>query len=628
MGHYNQRRVPHIMRATKTLHHPSNFLFFDTETKDIYEGKKPGLQRHKLWFGYLWAFHYDKGKPYHSIRKRFTNSDEFFAIVRTRLSKDLPLYIFVHNTTFDLTQVNFWHQLDNLGIKVNYAVLEDPPFMLSLTWDEKRIIVLNTFNYWKCTVAQMGESLRIAKLPMPSLKASKEAWNKYCLRDVEIIANQVCSLIDFLNEDELGSFCISAPALAMSCFKRSFMKHDIYLHDREQVLKLERSCYYGGFVNNFYIGKSNGAKLYHTDINSLYPFVMLKNYPCKLIDSVKSPKLKILNQLGQSIGGCAYVSLESPTIAYPKRHNNRLCFVCGKFNTFLCGRELQRAYFAGHIRSIHFCSLYELAPVFKSFVEYFWTKRVYYKKQHDNVRDGLMKLLMNSLYGKFGMKGYSWRDFTPENLRIYYELHGCICPKRYLENNYQPILSHNSSNWHAEGIPSPIKLRYLGGKLEIDFPTGEHSESFCAIAAFVTSYARDLLNEYINIAGEYQTLYCDTDSLFVTEKGFKKLIKANLIDSYTLGKLKLEGESTKWAFYGPKDYIFDTKVALKGIRKNATKINDTTFEQDQFEGLKSVFKRGADDYIDIKRIRKTNKRIINKGVLGKDGWVTPLMIHE
>jgi hypothetical protein len=529
---------------------------------------------------------------------------------------------------FDLTIVDLWHQSDLRGISFGYVVLEDPPIMISARWKDCSIVFLDTFNFWKCKVSDMGKSLGIEKLEIPSPKATIKKWYEYCLRDVEIIGNQVMSLLDFLTEHDLGTFGISAPSCAMHVFKKSFMKHEIFCHDRERVLQLERNSYYGGLVNNFYIGSSKTQELFYVDVNSLYPAMMLKPLPCKLIDDYKFPPLTKLKELGSNIGGCAHVKIKTNKRTYPKRYNGRLCEITGNFDTYLCGQELVDAYRIGDIALCYHLSLYELQPIFKEFVEWFWKKRAEYKAKGDTVKEQTMKLFLNSLYGKFGMKGYEWVDWSKNAIEQYYLIHGVYCPDEYLTDDCIPLLSQFTTDYQFKGIPHKTPLRYLGGTLQIKFPTGEHSESFCAIAGFVTSYARSRLRELISIAGHGQTFYCDTDSLFVTNDGYSNLLQAKEVEAQTLGKLKLEKQSREWSFHGPKDYVFGSLVKLKGIRANAKRINGNTWQQLQFEGLKSVLKRGGDPFIEIRTIQKTNKRIINKGVLNHDGWVSPIILHE
>jgi hypothetical protein len=616
------------MRTKKNVRHPSNFLFFDTETKDKNKARNTKGEQHRLWFGWVWAFRYENQTVTRSYKKSFETVDGFYEHIQRRIDPSRPLYVVAHNLGFDLTIVDFWERAEQLGMSCLYAVLEDPPLFLSYEWNGCKVVFIDTFNFWKCSVAEMGKSLGIEKLTIDITKCTRKEADPYCQRDVEILANQLINLLDFLTDNDLGSFGISAPAIAMNTFKKRFMTHQIFIHDRERILELERKAYYGGLVNNFFIGKSKGEQLFHTDVNSLYPSVMLERFPVKLLGDYKDITPKKLPKLDQELGFIADVTLQAVNQTFPKRHNNRLCDVQGRFRTQLAGQEYERAYKTGSILHCHELAVYETAPVFRYYVEYFWEMRQRFSQPKGNPKEQLIKLLMNSLYGKFGMKGFDWVDYSREAIQTLYDLHFIPLPKDYVNPNYAPTIQGHVSLWQPMGLNSPVKIRYLAGKLQIQLPTGEHTESFCAIAAFVTSYARERLRSLIRIAGHHNTYYCDTDSLFVTQQGLNNLAQAQELDNKLLGKLKLESTSTRWEFYGPKDYAFGDKIVLKGIKKNAKKLSTGVYQQTQFEGLKSVLNRGGEAYITITTVTKHNKREYNKGLKGHSGWTSPFTLSE
>lgn len=625
---FQQYRKPHILTATKNTQLPSNLLFFDTETKDILKGKSNTHQEHRFWFGYAISVRKPSRDKMHSQAHFLESIDSFWRLLNSKLSQDKPLYLFAHNLTFDLTIVDFWNRHEREGYELTYAVLENPPMFLSLTKDGKKLCIVDTFNFWKQPVSEMGKSMSIAKLEMPKSEKLSPEWKAYCLRDVEILVNQVVRLFDFLTDNDLSSFRISAPGLAFGTFRRRFMTHEIFIHDRNKVLSLERCCYSGGMVRNYFLGSITNQTVYKYDVNSLYPAMMLKDYPTKLLEDMTNEPPNKLQAAIRRNGACAWVDIKCYDRTYPKRHNNRLCEVTGRYTTYLCGQELFTALSSGHVTKVRYAAIYSVAPIFKSYVEFFWSLRRQYQQQGNKVGEQFVKLLMNSLYGRFGMKGHKWIDFTNKSLQDYYIYYGKQCPERYLVKDFSPIVSSFRHKWEAEGLDESITLRYFSGKLEIQFPTGEHRESFCGISAFVTSYARERLRELIAIAGENEVYYCDTDSIFCSELGSKRLAKAGEVDSTKLGKLKLEATAKRCQFFGPKDYVFQESIVRKGIRKNALQINDNTFEQDAFEQLKSVLNRGGEPYITIKRIQKTLSRQLTKGVLKARGRVGPLILNE
>lgn len=624
----NEHRRPHVMKQRKTGSHPSNFMFFDTETKDISKVKDKDKEYHALWFGVAWCMRYEGGKPTRNLVKRFNTKEGFYEILESRLDNKRPLYVFAHNLGFDLTSVDFWIQADERGYECNYCILENPPLFLSYTVNKCKVVFLDTFNFWKTGVAEMGSSLKMEKLSMPDINAPYKEWTEYCKRDVEILVNQVVGLIDFLSENNLGSFSISAPSLAMNTFKRCFMKHEVLLHDRSAVLLLERQCYYGGLVKNFFIGKSNKERLINLDVNSLYPFVMQRKLPISLEGSEKNVSVTRLRELLKNYGICADVIVDSHTETYLKKNDGKLKEYIGRFQTYLCGEELENAVNRNHVRHCSFASWYKVDYLLQEYVTFFWNLRKEYQRQGDKVKEQFVKLLLNSLYGKFAMRGYNWQDYSLKNLEEYYLINGGVLPDHYRSKTWEPPINGPVTNVLLDGLDKPVPFRYLGGKIQIKMPTGEHSESFTAISGFITSYAREHLRTLVRIASPFNVYYCDTDSLFVNQRGYRNLINACQINPTELGMLKVVGESSEWEFNGPKDYRFGGKDVLKGIRKNAIKVSKNTFKQVQFEGLKSILKRGGQGYIEIKQIIKHLSREFDKGTITNNGRVIPLVLND
>ena len=614
------------MKTQKTTQAPSNFLFFDTETKGEINPDDMAESHHYLWFGYATAFRYEHHKRTRECNTLFTSVASFWKVLRKRLDPSRPLYVFAHNLGFDLTIVDFWEYCDKNNIQFEYAVLDDPPTFFTVIIDECKVCFVDTLNYWRCSLADLGKSFGVPKLAFPAYDQDIETWYKYCQTDVEIIATAVTSLIDYLQDNDLGKFCMTAPSIAMATFKHRFMTTEIYVHDNIHSLDLERDSYYGGLVNCYFIGKAKRGTIHNLDVNSLYPSVMLNEFPTKLVAMLKSPTVRQFNSAIRNYGVCARVEIVSPDVPYPKRIDGKLLEVCGEFTTALCGPELKRAWDNGHVKKVQLASLFELGDVFTEYVEYLWSERLRYKKAGDDVKQTFCKLLMNSLYGKFGQRGYEWQPITTESVAKIYQYHGVAMPAAYRKDGWVPSILWAQSKWFPAGLPEPITVRAVSGVVEMRVAGHEHYESFPAIAGFVTSYARERLRALIDIAGADNVYYCDTDSLFVNTKGRVMLSVRGEIDPNKLGALKEVSETKEATFYGPKDYLFGEKETIKGIRANAIPISENEWMQNQFEGLKSVLKRERKPYIKIGWIVKRNNRRYNKGLILPNGRTKPFTL--
>jgi hypothetical protein len=220
------------------------------------------------------------------------------------------------------------------------------------------------------------------------------------------------------------------------------------------------------------------------------------------------------------------------------------------------------------------------------------------QEQGDTVGSWLIKILLNSLYGKFGQRGVRWNVVGPapdETVRTYLEVDV------------------------VEGIT--YKMRQFAGILQQQEETPESANSHPAIASHVTAYARRYLWDLMELAGRRNVLYCDTDSLYVTRAGRKRL--AARVNPGQLGALKLEATCDWLEIRGPKDYATPHKSKTKGVRAKARWLSPNRVEQEQWASLVGLLALGQLQAPVTTTIQKTLCREYSKGSVGATGLVTP-----
>jgi len=280
---------------------------------------------------------------------------------------------------------------------------------------------------------------------------------------------------------------------------------------------------------------------------------------------------------------------------------DRTIFPVGTFDTTLCTPELRYAVDHGHVVRVYDTVEYEQANIFSSWVTTMYALRQDFKADGNRTYEQMVKYLMNSLYGKFGQKAEDWVKIgkAPNE------------PDREEMILYKPP-------------KRPTRLRYLLGEV---FELKRYSEafnSFPAISAHVTAYARLYLWELMEACGHGNYVYCDTDSLMVTEQGRANL--APYLSDTELGKLKCEKTVQNLVIYGLKDYVADEKIAIKGVRKSAKKVSDGVYIQEQWPSFKGIFKGpDANEYV-VKKVTKHLTRKYTKGDVGTDGRITPFLL--
>jgi len=295
--------------------------------------------------------------------------------------------------------------------------------------------------------------------------------------------------------------------------------------------------------------------------------------------------------------------VNTPEPVFPKRIDKKLCFPVGKFWTALTTPEIELGLKKGYIKKVKDIIIYHKAPIFVDYVNYFYQKRQEYRNKGDKSFSYLCKLLLNSLYGKWG------------------QLNDVFVKVDYDENMEDGYYSY----WDVVRQQN-VHRRVINGVIEESIGKEEAFNSFPAISAHITSFARLLLYNYIKQAGFNNVYYCDTDSLFCNEKGYQNL--KPYISRTELGKLKLVKSANILNIRGLKDYKFGTDEKIKGIKSNAIKIGDKEYKQVQFEGLKSGLQCHNLSSVIVKEVIKTIKREYTKGRVLPSGKVKPFELCE
>lgn len=301
--------------------------------------------------------------------------------------------------------------------------------------------------------------------------------------------------------------------------------------------------YYGGRVQCFKHGIIE-KQFSVFDINSAYPFAMLSAHAYGL-DFVASEK-----ELEQYPRGPAFFHIRAlSTGAFPYREKTGLSFP-SDYQTrefFVTGWELIAVEETGTALDVEIIGVKYFPHLqdFSEYIQHFYQKRMTARASGDKAGDLFAKLLMNSLYGKFGA--------NPENYAEY-----IIIPPEERQELYE-----GDSDYMDGGDLGPWALAERG-------LTDEEMRYFnVATAASITGFVRAFLWKSIVSTGRDNILYCDTDSIATCSEGNE------LEQGEALGLWKHEGDFDRAGIAGKKMYIFrgklkngkrQYKTASKGVK--------------------------------------------------------------
>jgi len=592
----------HKLKENKRTSTPSLLLFYDTETNVQHGDNGDEVHTLKLWTACFVRLPDSNTPQYERWFKGFTVK-EFWDMVEGLALNKKPLHIFSHNQNFDFIIVDGYREPLKRGWKLKRFINEHGCFWVEYVKGSRKLKILDTTNFFNISVEKLGETLGLPKLQVDFSSCSMEELEEYCRRDVEIIKRMFLEWLRFIKENDLGGFAETIARQAFNAFRHIPHGADIFIHKHPDALNLEVDSYRGGRTEAFFIGRVKEG-LYKLDVNSLYPSVMISNdYPVKLVKYVKdgtvSGLIRALNKY--AVIARVRIQIDKPAIGVKK---GKLIFPVGVFNCVLTSPELEYVLKHGKILNVYEYAIYEKAPIFTNYVSKLYGLREKYLSEGNRVWAFLAKMLLNSLYGKFGQR----------------------VRKELVLKKVDPDIFYSETTLWAE-LGRLVTVYCVGGKMFILSKEREPSfDSFPAIASFVTAYARLRIWNLIEIAGPENVYYCDTDSLFVNEEGFRRLKPFQ--SGTKLGFLKVEGYSDNVEIYGLKDYVYGMEVKIKGIRKDAKPLGVCVYSQKQFLKLRSLLRLGIPDRVLVREIIKRLERKYDKGVISESGRVEPYRLDE
>jgi hypothetical protein len=421
----------------------------------------------------------------------------------------------------------------------------------------------------------------------------KKLITYYCIYDTFCLASCIHTYFKLCKEFDVNRYRFSAAHLAMTVFQTKF-------YDEEKfpirglppdVYQIVKSSYFGGMCMAFkkeFIStiKPDGERSFIRgyDINSSYPNV-LKNFdiPYRFLDKDEK-KFKITKDNYQElledtklycIRGFKFkkeilypymgVRDDEGLLWYPLDHSE-LYVTWGNLIRFGYEYDCWDQDF-----EMEYSLVFDSGKVFEPYVTENYNRRLEAKAKENVAEDSFLKILLNSLYGKFGQKKLPKKEYlNSEQLRYV----TAIGSKAYLYKHCKEVrqdkyIRDQVKKEALERMPKLID--FYGDRSDIyqvewklaDYPgIGD-----CVhIASYVTAKARENLMHGVYALTKGRSLdvvYCDTDSVYVIDKE----LPADMLSDSILGKWKLECKVEYGIFLAPKMYAYHKYFSEQEIEK-------------------------------------------------------------
>jgi hypothetical protein len=445
---------------------------------------------------------------------------------------------------------------------LKYSILSNNGASMIRVYDEsgkRSWVFLDSFRLLPKSLAELTKTFGVEHQKM-----DVDRGNLYRLKKEELIKYneydcrglyEVLKKFEGWFEDQKVALKATTASQAMAVFRKNIKKPFPVL--KPEVEQFIKSSYFGGRTEVFKLRCYD--HFYYYDVRSLYPYCM-KKYPMP----VGTPRR--VNRFDDDNIGFYSASIKIPDMYLPPMpfvKDMKLLFPYGRVSGVYTSQEILSAIKLGCDVNVTDGYIFPDEFIFDEYVD----KMYKLKESKDEVTRSIAKLMLNSLYGKFGQNRQKCTIVRPDfegriGLIPYDEEHGLYQKPSYSRATFI--------------IPS--------------------------IASWITSCARTELFNWLSKAGEKDVYYCDTDSVLSTRK---------LPIGDKLGDLKLEMEGEEGIFLSPKMYIIKQKdqviVKAKGFEHEfANKLSFASFER-ALHGDKHDFIQ------EVQRFAKFKEALVREG---------------
>ena len=455
---------------------------------------------------------------------------------------------------------------------------------------------------------------------------------QYLERDCETLYKILDNFTDIVYDLSNGSCpCqLTMGSTTMGVYRTEFMpnisiENSFNPEANQNPEEMFRNSYYGGRTEVYNMhggfdltGSHNpyGEGLYHYDVNSLYPYCYTHK-PIPIGDVTHTGKRFPIDNtdLGGVLKINGYIPNEAcngipvlPTRIRSDEYNQeRVVFPSGNIEGWYMAKEVRYAMEVGALENVEILDSYcsEYGKPFEDYGKTLYDMKQNIDKHEKPGRYNIVKLLLNSFYGKFGM-----------------------------DRNHNSVVIGEVTKEFQEG--KEMITDELANKGVMMEETESNAKYIIPrIASSITAQARIQMHKWFMDVYERggKVWYCDTDSIVTDVK---------LPEGNDLGEMDLEGELKEGVFlapkvYGEKYHNGEEMVKVKGMKfdneenemtydimKQAYVNNDPSLvssEWETVEGFKSGLKSGSESWFNVKQQERSLRQFDQKRNHGDSGSV-------
>lgn len=285
-----------------------------------------------------------------------------------------------------------------------------------------------------------------------------------------------------------------------------------------EVAYCERQALAGAMIRQLQRGRYDDWS-YVLDVSSMYPSIgSIEMFPGNFIEMKTYPSNNDVEKALKYHCIIAKCNIADKSQSIPRIIDGHCSWPIGQYDTWLCGPEFAKAWRDGLVKCVYQMSIYHKCDLLKTYCELMTELRNLYARNGMRIHEAITKRITNTLFGALAGRVNVWIPCpcipAPCSWRVWYMM--------------------------RQGDKRSEQYRCVNGFVEKLHGRVEKDGTFPAVFAYLTSYARLMMNNYINIAGKENVFAVSTDAILCNYTAMKRLESNIAFGEKVPGKMSIK----------------------------------------------------------------------------------------
>lgn len=558
-------RAAHWIRNNHQCRIPKRWIAFDTESKSRHNGDTE-IQSWAMGAAIRWRT--DLKRPMPPETNVFNSAYDLWQWVTNYCRRGVRTVAWAHNLGYDVRIAQALDILPQLGWKLEWCNLDRN--VSAMTWrsDRGTLVLADTWTWLPTDLGSIAPSVGLQKLTMPPHDARRWQWEKYCVRDAEIVYRVVSELIGYIKSEDLGNWQPTGAGMSYATWRHKYLTHKVLVHSDTNAIACERAAMHTGRAEAWKHGKLEDTTWIEVDMRNAYVTIAAEcDMPVKLKYKTGAISLAQYDRLKSNYKCLCLCDVETDTPVVPYHNGTRTLWPVGRFNTYLWDTEINVLRDAGAHVSLRNCIVYTRAPVLQAWAVSVLSALRDPTESISPVVKTWLKHCSRALIGRLALRVTRWEEFGTN-----------------------PMGDAHISHYTDMETGETHKLLHIGTQTFRSSARVEGKDSLPQVTGWIMAECRTRLWQAMIVAGLDEIAHVDTDSMLVSPAGLQRLQEhlGNSFGQYW----QVKGARRRVTVYGPRNYRWGPVRKAAGIPSKATETAPNVFTGEVWQGVAACLEQG------------------------------------